>query len=180
MYQHTRLSDLSAIGTPGPLPDVIATWGDVPDHLADLTSRVDPQYGFDGTGFLPVDVVEPAFNPLAQALVPPDHCTSLDPATKRWAATATVRQLTRDEIAIVNPVPASVTNYQARRALRANKLFDKADAAVRGSGNPEWIDAWDYANEFLRVDDVIEAMGFALGLDSDAIDDLFRAAKRFP
>jgi hypothetical protein len=104
------------------------------------------------------------------------RCGFLDTATddQRAAAANVLATFT-----LPDPVPSSVTNYQARRALRAAALFDKADAAVRGAGNPVFVDAWDYANVFLREDDVITAMGAALGLTSSQVDDLFRAAAKF-
>ena len=79
------------------------------------------------------------------------------------------------------PVPESVTNYQARRAIRAAGLFDQVDAAIRGAGDPTFVDAWDYANVFLRTDPVILALPAALNppLTSDQVDELFRVAARF-
>ncbi len=177
MYQQTRLSDTLAIGAPGPAPYVVANWADA--ELADLDAmKLDPQFGLTGMGFWPVDVTESAFDPTSQVPVPPIACDSVDAAVKRWKATVIARAMTDDEFVIANPVPPSVTNYQARRALRVANLFDKADAAVRGAGNPSFVDAWDYANTFLRDDDVITAMGGALGLTPRQVDDLFRSAEK--
>jgi hypothetical protein len=176
MYQQTRLSDLSAIGAPGDLPEVIATWGDAPALLADLTGHVDPQFGLDGTGFWPVDVTTPAHDPSTEIVIQPTVCEAVDAVGKRWVATATVRAMTDDELRTFNPVPLQVSNLQARRALRANSLFDKVDAAIRGSGNADYVDAWDYAGVFLRDDPVIAAMTALLELSPRQADDLFRQA----
>lgn len=75
------------------------------------------------------------------------------------------------------PVPASVTNFQARAALIDAGLFDKADAAVRASGDARAVQAWDYANNFYRASALIDAIGGALGLTAARTDDLFRAAE---
>ena len=77
---------------------------------------------------------------------------------------------------VIAPVPDAVTNYQARAALIAAGLFDKADAAVRASGDPKAVQAWDYANNFYRSSPFIAKLGGDLGLADSQIDDLFRAA----
>ena len=179
MYQQIRLSDASLVGPPGPVPANLVGLSDA--VLADLSAAIEPAPpGFDGQGFWPVVVTTPSYDASRQVLVPPASYAA-DPDTKTVAGTATVRNMTADEYAAANSVPARVTNYQARRAIRAAKLFDQVDAAIRAAGDPDFVDAWDYANEFLRDDPVILALPAALNppLTSDQIDELFRVAARF-
>jgi hypothetical protein len=74
------------------------------------------------------------------------------------------------------PVPTSVTNFQARAALIGAALFDQVDAAVRTSGDPIAVQAWDYANTITRHGTLVNAIGTGLGLTSEQLDDLFRQA----
>ena len=134
MYQQTRLSDTSAISAPGLLPDVIATWGD-PDILADLTGRVDPQFGLDGTGFWPVDVTEPSYDPSSQVLMQPTACDKADPKAKRWSATATVRAMTVEEYAAAHTVPSVISDRQFYQQLAVLGMITEAEAiAAVGTG----------------------------------------------
>lgn len=73
------------------------------------------------------------------------------------------------------PVPYSVTPRQARLALlNIGKLAD-VDTAVAASTEANKI-TWEYAVEITRDDPLIAFFGAELGLTSDQIDDLFRAA----
>ena len=177
MYQQVNLSDHSPVGTPGPLPYVVAGWPDA--MLLDL-SQLDPSFGLTGMAFWPVVVTTPSYDATKQVVVAPASYT-VDPATSTVTGTATVRDMTADEYAVANPVPDAVTNYQARMALRAAGLRDKVDAAIRGAdqsvpANAEALDAWDYANQFFRDQPIIAAMQAVLGLSDAQVDDLFRAA----
>lgn len=78
------------------------------------------------------------------------------------------------------PVPAKVTNYQARQALIDAGRFEEADAKVRASGSTSAVQAWDFANEFFRASPFIGLIGAALGMTQTQIDDLFRAAELVP
>jgi hypothetical protein len=77
--------------------------------------------------------------------------------------------------ALPPPVPFSVSRFQAKAALSdagllasAQSIVDAADASVKM--------AWDEAVEFRRNSPTINALAGALGIDSDGLDDLFRAA----
>lgn len=74
------------------------------------------------------------------------------------------------------PVPAMVTNYQARAALLNAGLFDAADAAVKASGSAEAVQAWEFANNFYRSSPFVAGLGAGLNLSDARIDDLFRQA----
>lgn len=85
------------------------------------------------------------------------------------------------------PVPASITNYQARAVLDTlpgsapgRSLFDDIDEAMRaGKDTPEgkmsW-QAWEQANEFTRDGTLVNQLAPTFGLTSEALDELFRQA----
>ena len=79
-------------------------------------------------------------------------------------------------------VPASVTRRQARQALLLAGLLDKVEPAIaaipdpvqRGMAAIEWADS----QAFERDRPLLIALASALGLDDDALDNLFiQAAK---
>ena len=180
MYQQINLSDHTLVGAPGPLPSNLVG---LPDSaVADISAVCDPPPpGMEGQGWWTVLIVAPAsFDPTTQVAVDPAVLT-VDPTTQTVRGQQTARAMTDAEFLAANPVPDSVTNYQARRAIRAAGLFDKVDAAIRGAGDPDFVDAWDYANVFLRSDPVIQALPAALTppLTPRQVDDLFRAAAKF-
>lgn len=73
------------------------------------------------------------------------------------------------------PVPQEVALWQARAALAAAGLLDAATAAVQSAGGAIAA-AWEYGNVIRRDAPSIAALGAALNLSSDQIDDLFRNA----
>ena len=78
-----------------------------------------------------------------------------------------------------NGVPAFVSNYQAREALRQAGLFPTINAAIKGLGeDSSEYQAWEYANNFYRDSPLITTMAAALGMDATAVDALFTAAKQ--
>ncbi len=91
-----------------------------------------------------------------------------------------VIDLTPEEIAAlpppVNPVPQVVSRFQAKAALAQAGLLTQADAVVAQSGNAVLQLAWAEANEFRRDSPGINSLAPAIGLNSAALDDLFRAA----
>ncbi|WP_062236365.1 hypothetical protein [Aureimonas sp. N4] len=77
------------------------------------------------------------------------------------------------------PVPSAVTMRQARIALSRAGLLSKAEAAIAqmaGQAGEEARIEWEYAAELKRNHPLIAALGQALGLSAEAIDDLFREA----
>lgn len=75
-------------------------------------------------------------------------------------------------------VPQSVAPYQARRALNAAGLREAAEAAIAGASQ-DVRDAWEYALVIERESSFIAAIGGALGLTDQQVDDLFIAAAEF-
>lgn len=73
------------------------------------------------------------------------------------------------------PVPAEVTNFQARAALRRAALLDGVHAALQAAGGEAW-DAWEYANHLYRNGALVQAFAAQLGFTQAQIDDLFRVA----
>ena len=77
-------------------------------------------------------------------------------------------------------IPKSITARQARLALlQIGKLAD-VTAAIANLQSPmkEQVGIeWEYATDIYRNNGFIDALGAALGLDKDALDDLFIATK---
>lgn len=89
--------------------------------------------------------------------------------------------LTPEEIAALpgpqpEPVPQVVSRFQAKAALAQAGLLAQADAVVAASGNAVLQLAWAEANEFRRDSAGINSLAPAIGLNSAALDDLFRVA----
>ena len=94
----------------------------------------------------------------------------------------TVRPATAAEIAQLTappPVPASVTMRQARLALLNAGLLGLVDAAIASMPGPQKEAAlieWEYAATVERGSALIDQLAPALGLSSEQMDALFRAA----
>jgi len=80
-----------------------------------------------------------------------------------------------EEVEPQQPVPVEVTPMRAKLALYAAGLYSQVEAAVAASAAPVQI-AWNNATAFRRDDPFVLAIGQALNLTSDQIDDLFRNA----
>lgn len=92
--------------------------------------------------------------------------------TQRWEVAARARPL----------VPASVTRRQARQALRLANLLNKVEPAIAEIADPVQRDLarieWADSQAFERDRPLLIALASALGLDDDALDNLFiQAAK---
>lgn len=74
-----------------------------------------------------------------------------------------------------SPVPAVVSRFQARAALFQAGILPAVEAAV-ASADPLTQMAWADAVEFRRDSAAIASIAAALGLDTSAVDTLFRAA----
>lgn len=75
-------------------------------------------------------------------------------------------------------VPEAVSRFQARAALALTGHFGAVEALMSAPGTPLMMRlAWQDATEFRRDSPTVAAMAGALGLDSDALDSLFVAAK---
>lgn len=72
-------------------------------------------------------------------------------------------------------VPAQVSMMQARRALLAAGLLDAVNSAV-AQADAETQVTWEYATTVRRQSPFVETLAPALGLTSQQVDDLFRAA----
>lgn len=73
-------------------------------------------------------------------------------------------------------VPVSVTNAQARAALRAAGLLTSSQALIDAHPTPSVRDAWEYSPYIARDSVLVASLGAALGLSSGTIDTLFIAA----
>lgn len=71
--------------------------------------------------------------------------------------------------------PDSVTPLQIRRALRQLGLKPQVDAMIE-TLDDEAKEAWEYAIEVRRDNELIESARLALGMSVDDADNLFRLA----
>lgn len=80
---------------------------------------------------------------------------------------------------VADVVPQKVSPLQMRRALRQLGLKAQVDsyiAALPAETKEVVEESWDYALDIPRADPLIAAAADGLGLDSAAVDDLFRLA----
>lgn len=99
----------------------------------------------------------------------------------------TVTDLTPEEIAALPPpapppVPAEITNFQARALLmqmpgsaQGRTLFKDVDDALRALGGVAW-QAWEYTTVFPRNSELIATMAAQFNLSEAQIDQMFIAA----
>lgn len=77
-------------------------------------------------------------------------------------------------------VPTSVTRRQAKQALLLAGLLDDAETAINAIADATErgvaLIFWNDAVEFERANPLITAIGTAIGLTSEQIDDLFTTA----
>lgn len=75
------------------------------------------------------------------------------------------------------PVPDKISAAQAMTALAGAGLLDAAQALIDAPETPVAVKIfWNREHEFNRESPALNQMAGLLGLDSDALDDLFRAA----
>jgi len=74
-----------------------------------------------------------------------------------------------------DPVPLSVTRFQARAALHLAGLLDDAEAAI-AQANPLSRIAWEHANVYRRDSPTVISIGQQLGLSEADMDELFKTA----
>lgn len=77
--------------------------------------------------------------------------------------------------------PARVTMRQARLALSGAGLLSQVDSAIHGLDEPHRTAArieWDYSQVVERDRELVSILGPVLGLDDEALDDLFVEAAK--
>lgn len=74
-----------------------------------------------------------------------------------------------------DPIPLSVTRFQARAALWLAGLLDDAEAAI-SQAHPLSRIAWEQANVYRRDSPTVISIGQQLGLSEADIDELFKTA----
>ena len=74
-----------------------------------------------------------------------------------------------------DPIPLSVTRFQARAALWLAGLLDDAEAAI-AQAHPLSRIAWEQANVYRRDSPTVISIGQQLGLSEADIDELFKTA----
>lgn len=83
---------------------------------------------------------------------------------------------------LADPVPENVTAPQMMRALYAKGApitYDQVDAITLQAGGLMRA-LWLHAAVFTRADPLIDALGATLKLTKRQVDDLFRAAGKYP
>jgi len=111
---------------------------------------------------------------------------AIDQVDDAWVQQWTVRAATPEEQAAIDegdkvPVPQEVSMRQARLALLARGVLGLVDAAIESLSSPDREAArieWDYSSVVARNSPLVVMMGAALGLDDDALDELFITAAR--
>lgn len=73
-------------------------------------------------------------------------------------------------------IPTSITMRQARLYLLSIDLLDNVEELV--STNKAWQIEWEYANEVLRSNQLIQALQSALGLFDTDVDTMFIEANK--
>jgi hypothetical protein len=87
----------------------------------------------------------------------------------------------REDQNVPDAVPQEVSMRQARLALLSGGVLGQVDAAIESLPSPDREAArieWDYSSVVARFSPLVVMMGAALGLDDDALDDLFITAAR--
>lgn len=74
-----------------------------------------------------------------------------------------------------DPIPLSVTRFQARAALQLAGLLDDAEAAI-AEAHPLSRIAWEHANVYRRDSPTLISIGQQLGLSEADMDELFKTA----
>jgi hypothetical protein len=73
------------------------------------------------------------------------------------------------------PVPQTITPWQLRKALNQLGLRNAVEAAI-AQADQDTKDGWEFATEFRRDDEMLNAMASALGISDSELDDIFRLA----
>ena len=74
-----------------------------------------------------------------------------------------------------DPIPPSVTRFQARAALHLAGLLDDAEAAI-AQAHPLSRIAWEHAHVYRRDSPTLISIGQQLGLSEADMDELFKTA----
>jgi hypothetical protein len=108
--------------------------------------------------------------------------STIDNVGGQWVQLWNVRDMTPKELEASKPlVPHEVSMRQARLALLARGVLDLVGAAIDLLPSPERAAAlieWNHSSVVARDSPLVEMMGAALGLDDDALDELFFTAAR--
>lgn len=193
MYQRINLAATTVDGVPAVLPAELAGLDDT--SLADLSwvgAPLDALY--HGFGYWPLEISDPDFDPATETLT--DDFGSREPDAGRQVIVATrgVRPLTAEELAALNPVPASISDRQFAQQLAILGAISEAEAiawAARGD-LPAAIETavlalpegdrfaarmlLSSATIYERAHPLVSALGAILSYDHAAFDTLWREA----
>ena len=82
---------------------------------------------------------------------------------------------------VIIPIPQEVTMRQARLALLDAGLLSSVQTAINSLQEPAKTKAqieWDYSNALQRGNSFVATLGAALGLNDEALDNLFITASK--
>lgn len=103
----------------------------------------------------------------------PPQATSYSTGNSYTISNGTV-QVTRTWVTPAQPVPATITNAQARQWLAGAGLLDQVSAALTTLGGNNLI-KWEYANTIARNDPLVARLAAQLGKTSADMDAMFIA-----
>lgn len=197
MYQRITLATLALIGAPGPLPPELVGLAD--ESLADISAAISPSpVAYAGAGFWPVTVTTPTFDPQAETVTDEVKYLVANASKRTVTGRYGKRALTPEEFKERFPVPASVTNYQARAVMRQFFLPDgrsllnavnddlvasREAAKALPETDPQRIQidvawqAWEQANSYDRDGNLVASLAAKYGMTDEQTDTLFREAQ---
>jgi len=122
---------------------------------------------------LPVEDVTPDYDPATQVLGAESLTVEAERVVRTWAVDA----------APPPPVPESVSAAQARAVLLATShptagtMYDAVDALMQAPETTRLIKVWwEYEPTINRDSEALQQMATLLGITSEGLDDMFRAA----
>lgn len=133
MYQQVNLRDMSLVGSPGPVPDLLRGLSD--EDLADLSQSLDPPpEGLANQGFWPVTVTTPVdFDPRRQVASIASQGTP-DSSTRTVVFAQTVRNMSIAEFAASNPGLVSLPRWRFYLQAAVDQLMSGDEAAAGAAG----------------------------------------------
>ena len=123
----------------------------------------------------PTDLIEIDAEYHAELMAAQEQGATITPDNEGVPQAVFPAALTEAEVLAAWRATAEVSRFQAIAALYTAGKLDDAEAAVAAAGGLTVI-AWQNAQVFRRLSPMMNALAPALGLDDEALDDLFLAA----
>jgi hypothetical protein len=123
----------------------------------------------------PTDLIEIDAEYHAELMAAQEQGATITPDSEGVPQAVFPVALTEAEVLAAWRATAEVSRFQAIAALYTAGKLDDAEAAVTAAGGLTVI-AWQNAQVFRRTSPMMNALAPALGLDDEALDELFLAA----